>query len=118
MQLSKTLKLVDRLCAGILFFLAIVDCMLVPRTYTGRIWIFGTGLALLFTAMLDILRLRAGVEVRGLRLFCITANLEMLWFAIGLMLSIGRWRTWQHPQVPLVGALLLAETAFSLGKNS
>ncbi len=48
------------LCAGILSVLAIVDCLLVPRTYTGRIWIFGTGLALLFTAMLNVLRLRNG----------------------------------------------------------
>jgi hypothetical protein len=42
----------DRACAGALFLLAVVECWLVPRNYTGRLWIFGTGLALLFTAML------------------------------------------------------------------
>ena len=89
-----------------------------PRTYTGRIWIFGTGLALLFTAMLNVLRIRNGGAVKGLRLFCITANVTMLVFAISLMASIGKLRTLQHPQVPLVGALLLTETAFSLGKNA
>ncbi len=31
------MKLLDQLCAGIIFILAIVDCLLVPRTYTGRI---------------------------------------------------------------------------------
>jgi hypothetical protein len=41
----------------------------------------------------------------------------MLVFAIALMASIGKARTLQHWQVPLVGALLLAETAFSLGKS-
>jgi hypothetical protein len=90
----------------------------VPRTYTGRIWIFGTGLALLFTAMLNVLRIRNVRGVKGLRLFCVTANVTALVFAIALMASIGKSRTLQHPQVPLVGALLLAETAFSSGKNA
>jgi hypothetical protein len=112
------MKLLDQLCAGILFILAIVDCLLVPRTYTGRIWIFGTGLALLFSAMLDLLRIRNGRGVKGLRLFCITANVTMLVFVIALIASIGKSRTLQHPQIPLVGALLLAETAFSVRRNS
>ena len=112
------MKLLDQLCAGIIFILAIVDCLLVPRTYTGRIWIFGTGLALLFSAMLNLLRIRNGRGVKGLRLFCITANVTMLVFAIALIASIGKSRTLQHPQIPLVGALLLAETAFSLRRNS
>jgi hypothetical protein len=107
----------DRVCAGILFVLSIVDCWLVPRTYTGRIWIFGTGLALLFTAMLNVLRIRNGRGVRGLKLFCITANVTMLVLVISLIASIGKARTLQHWQIPLVGALLLIETAFSTGKN-
>jgi hypothetical protein len=98
--------------------LAIADCLLVPRTYTGRIWILGTGLALLFTAMLNVLRIRNGRDVRGLKLFCITANVTMLVFAIALMVSIGKLRTLQHPQISLVTALLLAQTAFSLRKNA
>ncbi|HTC56270.1 MAG TPA: hypothetical protein VK706_07665 [Candidatus Sulfotelmatobacter sp.] len=111
------MRLFDRLCAGTLFVLAIVDCLLVPKDYTGRIWIFGTALAVLFTAMLNVLRIRNGHGVKGLKLFCITANVTMLVFAIALMASIGKARTLQHWQVPLVGALLLAETAFSLGKS-
>ena len=107
----------DRLCAGMLFVLAIVDCLLVPRTYTGRIWIFGTGLALLFTAMLNVLRVRNGRGVRGLKLSCLTANVTMLVFVIAVMASIGKSRTLQHPQMTVVGALLLAETAFSLRRN-
>jgi len=94
-----------------------VDCLLVPKNYTGRIWIFGTCLALLFTAMLNVLRIRNGRGVKGLKLFCITANVTMLVLAIALMASIGRALTLQHPQIPLVGALLLTETGFSLGKN-
>jgi hypothetical protein len=41
----------------------------------------------------------------------------MLVFALSLMASIGKSRTLQHPQVPLVGTLLLVETALSLGKK-
>jgi len=111
------MKLFDRVCAGTLFILAIVDCLLVPRTYTGRIWIFGTGLALFFTAMLNVLRIRNRRGVRGLKLFCITANATMLVFVIALMASIGKSRTLEHPQITVVGALLLAETAFSLRKK-
>jgi len=88
------------------------------RTYTGRIWIFGTGLALLFTAMLNVLRIRNGWGVRGLKLFCITANATLLVFVIAVMASIGKSRTIEHPQTALVGALLLAETAFFVEKES
>jgi hypothetical protein len=108
------MKLVDQFCATALFLLSIVDCLLVPRNYTGRIWIFGTGLALLFTALANILRIRNGPSAKDLRLFCFTANVTMLMFAMALMASIGKSRTLQHPQIPLVGALLVAETAFSL----
>jgi hypothetical protein len=115
---TEAMKLFDRLCAGTLFILALVDCLLVPKTYTGRIWIFGTSLALFFTAMLNVLRLRNGRGVRGLKLFCITANVTMFVFVIAVMASIGKSRTLEHPQITLVGALLLAETAFSMRKNS
>jgi hypothetical protein len=111
------LGFVDRICAGSLFLFAIVDCLLVPRTYTGRIWIFGTGMALLFAAMMNVLRIRNGRGVRGLGLSCITANVAMLVFAIALMTSLGKARTLQHPQIPLVAVLLLVETAFSLRRN-
>ena len=108
---------IDRLCAGVLFVLAIIDCLLVPRTYTGRIWIFGTGLALLFTAMLNVLRIRNSSGVKSLYLFCIAANITMFVFVIALMASIGISRTLANPQVPLVSLLLLAETLLSLVKR-
>jgi hypothetical protein len=111
------MKLLDRLCAGTIFLLALVECWLVPRTYTGRIWIFGTDLALLFTAMLNVLRIRNGYVTQGLKMFSIAANLTMLVFFIALMASIGQARTLANPQLGLVACLLFVETAFSLGKN-
>ncbi len=112
------MKLLDRLCAGTLFILAIVDCWLVPRTYTGRIWILGTALALLFTAMLNSLRIRNGYAVRGLKMSCIAANILMFTFVLALMLSIGRARTLHNPQILVVAILISIETMFSLGKNA
>ena len=112
------MQLLDRASAGALFLLAVAECWLVPRTYTGRIWIFGTGLALLFTAMLNLLRVRNGYGVLGLRLFCIGANVMMVVFVMALMLSIGWSRTVANPQVPLILLLLALETVFSLAKNT
>jgi len=112
------MKLFDRLCAGTLFLVAMLTCLLVPRTYTGRIWIFGTGLALLFTAMLNVLRLRNGDGVKSLKTFCMGANLLMLTFVVALMISIGEFRTLGNPQIIAVGLLLIIETKFSLGKNT
>jgi hypothetical protein len=112
------MKLFDRLCAGILFILAIVDCLLVPKTYTGRIWLLGTALALLFTAMFNVLRLRNGYAVRGLKMFCIGANVLILTFVVALIMSIGEARTLHNPQIIVVAVLVLVEMMFSLGKNA
>jgi len=112
------MNLLDRACAGTLFLLAIVECLLVPKTYAGRIWLLGTDLALLFVAMLNVLRIRNGYRMQGLRMFCITGNLTMMVFAAALMTSIGRTRTMANPQTVLVAGLLAVETAFSLGRNT
>ncbi len=112
------MKLFDRLCAGALFLLAIVECLLVPKAYTGRIWILGTYLALLFTALLNLLRIRNRYAVRGLRMSCIAGNVTMLFFFAALMASIGKATTMRNPQLLLVAGLLMIETVFSLGKNA
>lgn len=111
------MRLVDRGCAGGLFLVAVVECWLVPRTYSGRLWILGTGLALLFTAMLNLLRVRNGYGVRGLRLFCIGANVMMLAWVVALIATIGWKTTVANLQVLLTAALLPVETAFSLARN-
>jgi hypothetical protein len=108
------MKMLDRLCAIALFISGVVDCLLVPKTYTGRIWIFGTCLALIFTAMFNWLRIRNGSNMPSLKISCITANVTTLALALSLIASIGRGRTLANPQVPFIGVLLLVETAFSL----
>jgi len=112
------MKLVDRACAGTLFLLAIVECLLIQKAYTGRIWLLGTDLAILFAAMLNVLRIRNGYGMQGLKMFCITGNVTMLMLVIALVTSIGQARTMANPQILLVGGLLAVESAFSLGKNA
>lgn len=112
---KKLTRFLDLLCAGALFLLAIAASMLIPKTYTGRIWIYGTDLALLFAAMLNLLRIQNS-SMRGVRMFCITANVAMLAFFISLMVSIGLSRTLINAQIPAVAGLLLLETGFSLKK--
>lgn len=114
---DSSLKRSDRVCAGSLFLLALLECWLVPQNYTGRIWIFGTGLSLLFTAMLNLLRIRNGYWVRGLRSFCIGANVAMSVFIASLVLSIGRANAVENPQVLLTFLLLAIETVFSFARN-
>jgi hypothetical protein len=112
------MEFLDRLCAATLFVAAMANGLVVPRTYAGRIWIFGTCLALLFAAMLNLLRIRNRPAVSGLKLFCFAANVIMLVFGIALMASIGPSRSVHNPQLPVLTALLMVESVFSLGKNA
>ena len=114
---SRVTKLFDLLCAGALFLLAIAASMLIPKTYTGRIWVYGTNLALLFAAMLNLLRIQNGLAMRGVRMFSITANVAMLALFIALMVSIGASRTLSNAQIPAIAGLLIVETGFSLRRN-
>lgn len=115
---SKLAKLFDLLCAGTLFLAAIAASMVIPKTYTGRIWIFGTDLALVFAAMLNLLRIQNGYTMRGLKMFCIIGNIAMAAFFVALMASIGLARVAINAPIPLIAVLLFIETVFSLGKNS
>jgi hypothetical protein len=112
---KKITRFFDLLCAGALFLLAVAASMLIPKTYTGRIWIYGTDLALLFAAMLNLLRIQ-NASMRGVRMFCITANVAMVAFFVSLMVSIGLSHTLANAQIPVVTGLLLLETGFSLKK--
>lgn len=114
---KKLTRFFDLLCAGALFLLAVAASMLIPKTYTGRIWIYGTDLALLFAAMLNLIRIQ-NASMRGVKLFCITANVAMLAFFFALMASIGLSRTLANAQIPAVAVLLLLETGFSLRKST
>lgn len=113
---SRIAQFLDLLFAGALFLLPIAGSMLIPKTYVGRIWMYGTNLALLFAAMLNLLRIQ-NASMRGVKIFSITANFAMSALFISLMVSIGLSRTLSNAEVPGVTALLLIETAFSLRRS-
>ena len=113
----KLTRFIDLLCAGTIFLLAVAASMLIPKTYSGSIWIFGTDLALLFTAMLNLLRIQ-NASVPGVKLFSITANFAMSAFFLALMFSIGLSQTISNAQIPAVTGLLLVEAAFSTRKSA
>lgn len=113
---SRLAQFFDLLCAGALFLLAIAGSMLIPKSYTGRVWMYGTDLALLFAAMLNLLRIQ-NASMRGVKIFSITANFALSALFISLMVSIGLSRTISNAEVPGVTALLLVETAFSVRRS-
>jgi hypothetical protein len=113
---SRLAQFLDLLFAGALFLLAIAGSMLIPKTYTGRVWIYGTDLALLFAAMLNLLRIQ-NASMRGAKAFSVIANFTLSALFISLMVSIGLSRTMSNAEIPGVTALLLIETAFSVRRS-
>ena len=92
------MKLFDLLCAGKLFLLAVAASLFIPTAYAGRIWIYGTDLALLFAAMLNLLRLQNGYVMRGLKMFCVTSNIAMR--EKRRIEFDERWFDYSSPEVP------------------
>jgi hypothetical protein len=113
---SRIAQLLDLLCAGALFLLAVAGSMLIPKTYAGRIWIYGTDLALLFAAMLNLLRIQ-NPSMRAVKMFSITANLALSALFVSLMVSMGPSRIVANAEIPGIAALLLIETAFSVRRS-
>jgi len=109
-------QLFDLLCAGALFLLAIAGSMLIPKAYAERIWMYGTDLAILFAAMLNLLRIQ-NPSMRGVKMFSITANFALSALFVALMVSIGLSRSLAIAQIPAIAALLLIETAFSVRRS-
>jgi len=100
-----------------LFLLAIAGSMLIPKTYAERIWMYGTDLAILFAAMLNLLRIQ-NASMRGVKIFSITANVALSALFVSLMVSIGLSRTLSVAQIPAIAALLLIQTAFSVRRSA
>ena len=113
---SRLAQSLDLFCAGALFLLAVAGSWLIPKTYVGRVWMYGTDLALLFAAMLNLLRVQ-NASMRSVKIFSITANFALSALFISLMVSIGLSRTLSNAEIPGVTALLLIETAFSVRRK-
>jgi hypothetical protein len=107
----------DATCAWLLFALGVVHVTMTPAAVRGRLWFFGTGLTLIFAAMINLLRIKNGYSVRWLKPFCVGANLMTLTLAVfaarALWVSLAR-----YPQVFLIVAVVAMELLFSIQQQN
>jgi len=110
-------KILDWLCAIVVFALGVVHCAVTPVTYRPfslpAVWFFGAGLALIFAGMLNVLRLK-GPGSPLLHLFSSIANGSLLLFAMLFALKVNLA---QNPQGVVLLIALVGEFLFSLTRR-
>lgn len=108
------MRALDYVFAGLIFSLGIVHCIVTFIQYKAltlsAVWFFGTGLALLFLGMLNLLRLRHG-GIALLRPFVLSANLLTLALAVAVAYQMSLPR---NPQAVVLLLALAGESWFSL----
>jgi hypothetical protein len=107
-------KILDWLCAIVVFALGIVHCALTPVVYRpfslAALWFFAAGLALVFIGMLNVLRLK-GPSSPLLRSFSTIANASGLLVAVLFALKVNLAH---NPQGVILLIALAGEFLFSL----
>lgn len=108
------MKILDWLCAIVVFALGIVHCALTPVIYRplslSALWFFAAGLALVFGGMLNVLRLK-GPGSPLLHSFSSVANATLLLVAVLFALKVNLAR---NPQGVVLLIALAGECFFSL----
>jgi hypothetical protein len=104
------LKLIDYALAGILFVVGIVSIVMIEIRHPAGA-VLNTPLLWILVAMFNLLRLRNGYEVEGLKAFCIAANL------IALIVEVVRFKMF-GPLILIQAVPILGETIFSVAGNN
>ena len=108
-RMPRLQKYVDYGCAWVVLALGVLGIVRIEAVHPANA-VLDSPLLWVLLAMLNLLRLRNGYGVTGLRVFCIAANVAVL------VLEAVRFR--MFGTVNLVVALpILAETLFSIGRN-
>ena len=111
------MKILDWLCAIVVFALGIVHCSLTPVVYRPfslpALWSFGTGLSWVFAGMLNVLRLK-GPGSPLLHLFSIVANAGGLLVAVLIALKVNLA---QNPQGIVLLIAFAGELLSSLARR-
>ena len=106
------MKRLDTVCAWLIFGLGAVHIAMTPGGVSGRLWFFGTGLALIFAGMINLLRIKNGYAVEWLKAFCVSANAMTLVLAVfsarALLPRLAR-----YPQVFVIVAAAIFELVLS-----
>lgn len=110
------MKRLDRVFAWILFLLGIIHCALTPFIYGHltllAVWFFGTGTAMIVTALLNFVRIRQGSNLPLLRGIYIAANFLMFAVAVAAAWDV-RSTLLSNPQVPILLIASFGEILFS-----
>lgn len=111
-------QVLDRGTSWAILAIGVTHCLLTPilfRELTPRaVWFFSGGLAIVYQALFNLLRLRHG-RVAGIRRLSIGANLAGLGFA-ALMVAATGGGLWREPTSVVFLALLTAAAAFSMAR--
>lgn len=100
------MKYVDYACAWMIFIVGLVTIVITELRHPPGA-VLDTPMLWIFVAMFNFLRLRNEDGLKGLRVFCIGANLSEL------ILEIVRMKMWGLSLL-IVAVPLLAETIFSM----
>jgi hypothetical protein len=104
------MKYVDRICAWLIFLAGIAhivatDILHLPGSLdTSLLWIL--------VAMLNLLRIQNGYTVRGLKVFCLGANVAVL------VLEVVRWKMFAAPESLVLIVLFILELLFSISTKA
>lgn len=111
------MKILDWLCAIVVFALGIVHSALTPVIYhplsVSALWFFTAGLALVFAGMLNVLRLK-GPGSPLLHSFSSVANVTLLLVAVLFALKVNLAH---NPQGVVLLIALAGECLFSLTRR-
>lgn len=107
----------DSVTAWLLFGIGLLHCsvtfIIAASPTETAFWFFSGGLALIYCAALNLLRVRYAAVAPGLRRVCAAVNISLLGF-IAAHLAAQGWRAFRNPAAGVLTAAALAATAFSL----
>jgi len=107
----------DRSNGWLLFAIGILHCsvtfVIAAAPTETAFWFFSGGLALVYCAALNLLRVRYGAIAPGVRRACAAVNLSLLAFVVAYLAAQGLG-AFRNPGTGVLTASALAATAFSL----
>ena len=107
----------DRASAWLLFGIGLLHCsvtfIIAESPTETALWFFSGGLALIYCAVLNLLRVRYAAIAPGLRRACAAVNLSLLAFIFAYLAAQGL-AAFRNPGAAVLVACGLAATAFSL----
>lgn len=107
---------VDRLNSWLMFGIGVLHCgvtfFLFSGYSEGAMWFFSAGLAMVYCAALNLLRIRYAAAAAGVRRVSLAVNLSLLVFVLVYVAEAGL-KTFRNPAAVLLVLCAVAATTFS-----